>query len=161
MQELQSGHSSTPLRACWRLSCSRRSPRTGHCSWPPPGLTLYYLSVPKIPLHLFLSLTTATTFYEGESIVCLVTAVNCHINPAQHKRQVQPMVKLFLFKTIKKPWVRFQIRQHQPMLLNQLARLEGGWNASEYNILVTEKFCFIENPYLSCKPSSFTLSASL
>ena len=71
------------------------------------------------------------------------------------------MVKLFLLKTNKKPWVRFQIRQHQPMLLNQLARLEGGWNASEYNIIVNEKFCLIENPYLSCKPSSFTLSASL
>ena len=52
------------------------------------------------------------------------------------------MVKLFLLKTIKKPWVRFQIRQHQPMLLNQLARLEGGWNASEYNIIVTEKVLF-------------------
>ena len=160
MQELQSGHSSTPLRACWRLSCSRRSPRTGHCSWPPPGWTFYYLSVPKIALHLFLSLTTATTFDEGESIVCLVTAVNSHINPAQETSTTNGQI-VPTQNNKKKPWVRFQIRQHQPMLLNQLARLEGGWNASEYNIIVTEKFCFLENPYLSCNPSSFTLSASL
>ena len=53
---------------------------------PVPVLKKYhchYLSVQKIPLHLFLSLTTATTFDEGESIVCLVTAVNSHVNPVQ------------------------------------------------------------------------------
>ena len=35
--------------------------------------------------HLFLSLAPPTSFYEGEGIICLITAINCHIDPEQIK----------------------------------------------------------------------------